>query len=141
MIQVNQPQKKDNAGKILGVAGGVVGGIYGGPQGAMAGYQVGSSVGGLLGNKERTPEDIASTGLTVAQGVSSMKGGSAMERRLNMKGGNSDLQMAPKSQNNSMQELQDARLALQSQPPEVRQQYEAPIIAAMMKQRRSQQMG
>lgn len=110
MTEVIQPKKQERR-SILGVAGGVVGGIYGGPSGAMQGYQMGSSVGGMLGqNNSQQP--------------------TAVERRMGTS------MPAPQPAENNEQALTEARLALQSQPPEVRSQYEPTLQAAMLKQRR-----
>lgn len=119
--QVIAPKKNSNGAKVATALGAVVGGYMGGPQGAISGAQTGNSLGtALAGN---TNQQVPS---------------SAVERR--MQGGGSDLNlMQPPPQQgveDPQRALEDARLALQSQSPEVRQQYEPAIQAAMLKARR-----
>ena len=111
MAQVVQPQKKDAMGKILPIAGAVVGGVTGGPSGAMTGYQAGQMGSNILGsNNQQSP------------------GVQAAQRRIQAP--------EPMAAPSPLQDLEAARMEVAQLPPEQRQQFEAPILAALMKARR-----
>jgi hypothetical protein len=134
-------RKKESGGlqKILPIAGGIVGGIYGGPGGAQAGYTLGGAAAGMLDKDASNEQKLGSAmqGMGAMNSMPSASDGGAMSRRLN--GGNADIQAPPAAQGaESFKQLDDARVALASQPPDVRQQYEAPIMAAWLKARREQ---
>jgi hypothetical protein len=114
MSQVYQSKRERPSEVIVPLAAKIVGTYYGGPAGGAAA--------GALAEK------------AVAKNEQPQVPGSAMERRL---GSGQPIQAQP--QENNLAALQEARMALASQPPEVRQQYEAPIMAALMKQRREEQ--
>lgn len=119
--QVMVPQKEDKLGKLLQVGGAIGGGILGaagGPAGIVAGASAGAQLGGLAGG---ALEKKQSTGVE-----------SAMSRRM----GAGLPQTAP--QVDPLETLQQANMALASQPPEVRSQFEAPIKAALLQARRQQ---
>lgn len=115
--QVQMPQKEDKLSKLLTVGGAIAGGIggsAGGPMGAVQGAGAGASLGGVVGG-------LAQSG----QGQPS-----AVERRMGIQAP----QAAPAE--DPTKALQEAQLALQSQPQDVQQQYAPMIQAAMLRLRR-----
>jgi outer membrane lipoprotein SlyB len=98
------------------IAGGVVGGMAGGPMGAVtgasAGGQLGSVAGGALASNEQP---------------------NAIQRRM----GGIEIPQAS-DQNAQLAQLQEARIALASQPVDVQKQYDPTLQAAMLRIRRGQ---
>jgi len=118
MAQVIQPQREDKTGKLLQTAGMVAGGIAGaptGPMGAAAGATTGAAAGnlaaGFLSSNKQSPS------LQAAQ------------RRI-------QAPQATVQAPSPLQELEAARMEVAQLPPEQRQQFEAPILAALMQARR-----
>lgn len=117
-VQVKPQQQSSMIGKALPLAGAAIGGYLSGgsPQGAMAGAQAGNMVGGFLGANNSSPNVQAS----------------AMSRRM---GG---MTTPPPPQANDTQALDEARLALAQQPPEMQQKYGPALQAASLQARRKQ---
>ena len=106
MQQVRMPQRQ-NSGNALTAVGAIAGGIAGGGNpGAIAqGAGYGSTAGSLLGQTSRTPAAV-------------QPAGNAMSRRLS-----------------SMQDdrlLKEGQNALAQLPPDLRKEYEKPIMTAAM---------
>jgi len=116
-----QPKRESTTQKITTLLGSGLGAVFGGPSGAAGGMAAGNQAGQALSD-QRQPQ--------------SLEANSAMTRR--MAGSQPSSTQMPEASDNRAA-LEQARIALQSQSPEVRQQYEAPIIAALMKQRREEQ--
>jgi len=118
-VQVIPREKKkssDTIAQIAPIAGAVIGGFFGGPAGAMAGMQAGSAVGsGVQGVEALTASEP-----------------SAMQRRIG-----SPQDTGPEVAN-PIEALENARIELANQPPDVRQQYEPAIRAALLQARRDQ---
>ena len=112
MAQVIQPQKKDKTGKLLMIGGAIAGGAVGGPGGAMAGAQAGQMASGLLSSNQQQSPSLQ-----------------AAQRRI-------EAPQATVQAPSPLQELEAARMEVAQLPPEQRQQFEAPILAALMKARR-----
>jgi hypothetical protein len=92
------------------VVGGVVGGMATGGAGAIGGAAGGASLGAMVGEKIKP---------TVA-------GESAMARR-------AELAQPEMVQSSSSEKIKEALMALHSQPPEVKQEYAPPLLAAYLK--------
>ena len=105
--QVNVPQKEDKTGKLLQIGGAVAGGILGGP----AGIALGSQLGGMAGN------------LTAAE-----------RRAQQLQAGQSQAQV-PTVQD-PMSAIQEARIALASQPEDIQKEFGPTLQAAYLKARR-----
>ena len=123
VVQVAQRQKKPGILETLApfapAAGTLIGAGIGGPPGAIAGGAIGSAAAAGVG--------------TAAKADAANDPSNAMQRRM---GGPqaSTSSDAP----NPIEALENARIELASQPPEIRQQYEAPIRAALLQARRGQ---
>ena len=119
MAQVIQPQKENQTAKLLQTGGMIAGGIAGAPAGPMraaAGATTGAAAGNLAagflgGNNQQSPS------LQAAQ------------RRI-------QAPQATVQAPSPLQELEAARMEVAQLPPEQRQQFEAPILAALMQARR-----
>ena len=125
-VQVRQPTKKksgmDTIAQLAPIAGAVIGGVAAGPGGAMAGAKAGMATGAMV-----------SGGIQAGQMLSGGDAApSAMERRM---GGPQDTGPAAP---NPIEALENARIELANQPPDVRQQYEPAIRAALLQARRGQ---
>lgn len=118
MAEVFQPTKKNPMKSILPMAASVVGSIYGGPAGGAAAGAVGGAV--AEGLDKPPPQQVPE---------------SAAGRRMASMG------QAPQQNSNvdNLSAINDARVALQSQPPDVQQQYGPMLTAAALTERRKQQ--
>jgi phage tail tape-measure protein len=111
--QIQVPQRRaEGIGGLLSAAGGIIGSKFG-PAGSAAGSAVGSSVGGMVDGDANKP----------AQAV----GGGAIQRR-----------MQPQTQS-PQQALEDAAVALQSQPPQAQKEFGPQISQALAIVRRQNQ--
>lgn len=120
-VQVMQPQKRR---LDMGTLGTLVGAGVGAAVAPAGGMQAGASLGASLGG--------AAGGLLNQASASPNQEGGAMQRRMQQ----SVPQQTVSSQAPDIQALEQARMELANQPPEVRQQYEPPIRAALLKARR-----
>ena len=119
MAQVVQPQKKESLVKTaLPIAGAIAGGAIA-PAGAAAtlggavtGASAGNLAGGLLSSNQQQSPSLQ-----------------AAQRRI-------EAPQATVQAPSPLQELEAARMEVAQLPPEQRQQFEAPILAALMKARR-----
>lgn len=120
----NKPRGLAASGDKLGaVVGGVLGGVYSGgagtATGAISGAQMGSQIGGMAGN------------LLGQNSAPSENVDNPLARRISA---------SPKTFHAETEDprvaLEEANIALAQQPPEVRQQYEPAIKAALLKSRR-----
>jgi len=119
MAQVVQPQKKESFVKTaLPIAGAIAGGAIA-PAGAAAtlggavtGASAGNLAGGLLSSNQQQSPSLQ-----------------AAQRRI-------EAPQATVQAPSPLQELEAARMEVAQLPPEQRQQFEAPILAALMKARR-----
>ena len=116
-VQVMQPKKDDTMSKVLKI-GAMAGGALatGGTSMAMLG-------GGLAGGA------AFDAGSSILGANNAPAGSSAMDRRAGPQ--------MPAVQD-PVRALEDARVALASQPPEMQQQYGAPIMSALLQARRQQ---
>lgn len=98
-------------GQMLGAAvGGIVGGMASGGSGAMTGASAGAGLGAMAGQ-------------AVDPGQANTQ---AMQRRVDSAGP----QIVHSEQS---EKLKQSLMALQSQPPEIQQQYQAPLVHAYIK--------
>lgn len=117
-VQVRQPTKDDNTGKLLKLGAMAAGA-------ALTGGTAGAMLGGAL-----TGGAAADVGMNLLGSNSQpSQGASPMERRYNS-------MAQPPPVQDPMKALEDARVALAGQPPEVQQQYLPAIQAAQLKARR-----
>lgn len=118
-VQVLKPKKQDFS-QYLPVAGAAIGGIAGSivpGVGTMAGITAGSTLGGLAG----TASNMLSA---------SSSGNSAVDRRM------AAASTAVPPVQDPMKAIEDARLALSTQPDNIQQQYSPMLAAAALKLRR-----
>lgn len=113
---------RDIGGVVGGVAGGVVGMASGGPAGAavgaMGGTVAGANFGSMIGERIKPTREEKT----------------AIDRRVNS-------QAPQMMQSDSTEKLKQSIMALQSQPPEVRQEYMKPLIEAYAMQAKQNQGG
>lgn len=107
-VEVRKPQKKQNElGQLLPIAGAVIGGMSAGPGGAMAGASQGAALG-----------QLGAGALSMAEGQQQQSGGvSAAERRLTPQA------MPLPQEQDPMQAIQEAQVALANLPPEQQKQF------------------
>jgi hypothetical protein len=130
MAQVNIPKKQssmDKASGFLPLAGAIGAGLLAIPTGgaslaAMPAILGAAGTGAALGGAAKGGLDML--------GATNQPGMSAVERRM---GGKTEMPTLPDQQT----ALNNARIELQSQPPEVQQQYMPMLTAAALKLNRS----
>lgn len=116
-----QQQAAQGGKKGGGKIGSIIGGVVGGAAGALAGLPTGAGAvaGGIAGTAAG-----ASLGGTIGNMISPAKEGqAAISRRLESQGP----QINHSSQSAS---LKQSLLSLQSKPPEIIQEYQAPLVQA-----------
>lgn len=109
MAGISIPQRKPNnqLGQLLTIGGMAAGAALGGPAGAATGGSLGGMIGGLQAqNQSAGPAQVG------------RQNDSAMQRRM----------LA--NQEDRLQALREATLALPQLPPEMRQEYAKPLLTA-----------
>jgi hypothetical protein len=127
--QINKPTRKSDQLALLGTLGGAgVGAAVGGPGGALLGSQIGGQLGGAAEAADSGNDDAAllgGLGAVKSAAGAGVGGQPAMQRRLD--GG---------IQEDPAVSLENASVALTTQPPEIQQKFGPQISQALALSRR-----